>query len=378
MEVIWSIHDELEGAYAEGTYSIEEALNPPLMEAEDIKALVPAKDEEGYYLISNPKQLAAFRAISNNMSNTLKAKVTEDINMEGIGWLPINTSDYRFGGEFDGQGHALTNVVIPDRGEERTGLFNTIEKATVKNLKLTGEYYSSQKFIGGITGYAYNSTIENCDVAVKMYSTKEGDGTHGGLIGVNESEGTVVNNCLVNSPMFGESTNSCGGVCGWATSKMTVKNTLIISQGSTIDTNGCNTISRNEGNCSVSNVYFLEPIGSENGEQVTVEELASGEVTYKLNGEQSDDPVWFQTLGTDATPHLFKGLTVYFVNGEYTNEPPIPLGDVDGDGKINFTDAQSVLIIMANDEYDPLADVDHNGKVDFTDYQSILLIMADQ
>ena len=88
--------------------------------------------------------------------------------------------------------------------------------------------------------------------------------------------------------------------------------------------------------------------------------------------------VWFQTLGTDATPHLFKGLTVYFVNGEYTNEPPIPLGDVDGDGKINFTDAQSVLIIMANDEYDPLADVDHNGKVDFTDYQSILLIMADQ
>ena len=52
------------------------------------------------------------------------------------------------------------------------------------------------------------------------------------------------------------------------------------------------------------------------------------------------------------------------------------IGDVDGDDKVNFTDAQSILLMMANDEYDPLADVDHNGKVDFTDYQSILLIMA--
>ncbi|MBR3857489.1 MAG: hypothetical protein IKM68_05845, partial [Bacteroidaceae bacterium] len=195
MEVIWNVHDDLQGAYAEGSYSIEEALNPPLMEAEDIKALVPEKDEEGYYLISNPKQFAAFRVISNNMSNTSKAKLTEDIDMEGIGWLPINTSGNSYRGEFDGQGHTLTNVVIMDRAEERTGLFNTIDNATVKNLKLTGEYYSSKKFIGGITGYAYNSTIENCDVAVTINSLvpyadngSTQDGTHGGLIGVNESE----------------------------------------------------------------------------------------------------------------------------------------------------------------------------------------------
>ncbi len=381
MEVIWSIHDDLQGAYAEGSYSIEEALNPPLMEAEDIKALVPEKDEEGYYLISNPKQFASFRVISNNMSNTLKAKVTEDIDMQGIGWLPINTSDNSYRGEFDGQGHALTNVVIMDRAEERTGLFNTIDNATVKNLKLTGEYYSSKKFIGGITGYAYNSTIENCDVAVKMYSTTEGDGTHGGLIGVNESEGTVVNNCLVNCPMFGESTNSCGGVCGWATNKLTVKNTLIISQGSTINTDGCYTISRNDGKCNISNVYYLEPIGSENGEQVTVEELASGEVTYKLNGEQSDDPVWFQTLGTDATPHLFKGLTVYFANGEYTNEPPTTKGDANGDTEVNLADYQTILGLMARDadvSENPAADVNRDGFINLADAQTILGIMAGQ
>ena len=53
-------------------------------------------------------------------------------------------------------------------------------------------------------------------------------------------------------------------------------------------------------------------------------------------------------------------------------------GDVNDDSVVNFTDAQSVLTIMANEEYDANADVDHNGKVDFTDYQSILIIMAAQ
>ncbi len=55
---------------------------------------------------------------------------------------------------------------------------------------------------------------------------------------------------------------------------------------------------------------------------------------------------------------------------------PVIEGDVTGDGKVNFTDAQSVLTLMANDEYDASADVNHDGKVDFTDYQSILVIMA--
>ena len=52
------------------------------------------------------------------------------------------------------------------------------------------------------------------------------------------------------------------------------------------------------------------------------------------------------------------------------------VGDVNGDGVVNFTDAQSILTLMANENYESSADVNNDDAVNFTDYQSILTIMA--
>ena len=322
----WEASDELLYAYSSGSYSTEEAQQAIVNKTNEFAYILPQKDEEGYYLIGTVRDLVVFRAIATWADNTVKGKMTADIDLDIIAMQPIGMSDFRYRGTFDGQGHALTNVYIEHYGEARTGLFNTLDNATVKNLKLTGEYSSDQKFIGGLTGYTYNNTrIENCDVAVKIYSTVSGDGTHGGLIGVNDNDGTVVNNCLVNCPMSGQSTDHCGGVVGWATGKITVQNTLILSQGHTVGGNESNTISRNPDNCTVSNVYYVEQLGSANGTKVTAEQLASGEITYKLNGSKSEgDLAWFQTVGTDAAPHLFDGDVVYFYGNQYINEKPNP------------------------------------------------------
>ena len=327
---------DLLNAYDDGAYSIEEALNPAGLDNPAIAKILAPQDEEGYYLLSTPKQFAFFRAVANNVDNFAKAKLAADIDMTGIAMQPISNSDYRFRGVFDGQGHALTNVYI-NQAEARTALFSTIDQATVKNLKLTGEFYGGDKFIAGITGYAYNSRIENCEVAVKITSLMDlasdgtaSDGTHGGLIGVNESSGTVVENCLIDCPLFSKlteegqpTTRSCGGVCGWATNKLEVKNTLIISQGSSIS-NDCNTVSRNDGNCTVSNVFYVEAIGTVSGTKATAEQLASGEIAYMLNGGKTENVAWFQTIGSDATPHLFDGDIVYQYGGMYMNEKPNP------------------------------------------------------
>ena len=383
---LYEMSGDMLAAYENGSYSTEEALNPEALNSALVSEILPLKDEDGYYLIGTPKQLAAFRGFSG-IDYTVKGKVIADIDMAGIGMQPINRSDYSYRGTFDGQGHAINNVVII-HNEQRTGLFNTLDGATVKNLRLTGEYYSDSKFIGGITGYTYNNTrIENCDVAVKIYSTVDGDGTHGGLIGVNESAGTVVNNCLVNCPMYGETTNSCGGVVGWATNTLTVQNTLILSQGSTIDTGtGCNTISRNDGNCTVSNVFYVETLGSANGTKATPEQLASGEITYRLNGSKSENVAWFQTLGADATPHLFDGDVVYLYGGQYINDKPNPqlnafaynldarLGsdkvvvsfDLNAEAeavKVNFYDGET-LVYSANAEGEDFAAGLHSVTVD--------------
>ncbi len=315
-------------AYAEGSYSTEEALNPEILNNKIVKEALPAQDEDGYYLIGTPKKLVAFRAISTYADYTAKAKLTADIDMKGIGMQPINVSDYSYRGTFDGQGYAINNVLIVNEAQ-RTGLFNTLDGATVKNLKLTGEFISSQKFMGGIAGYTYNSRIENCDVAVTINSLipaddngNSQDGTHGGLIGVNEGAGTVVENCLVNCAILGENTNSCGGVCGWATNGLTVNNTLILSSNYTVNTNGCNTVSRNPDNCTVNNVFYVTKLGDTKGTMATEEKLASGEICWQLNGSKAEDAHWFQTLGKDATPHLYEGGLVWKYGNDYQNTRP--------------------------------------------------------
>ena len=315
-DISMDIYDQ----YSEGSYTTEQAQQA----AATVQSLTIDQDEEGAYLIGTPKQLAIFRSIVSDQNNTVTGKLVADIDMKGIGMLPMNSDGYPFKGTFDGQTYALSNVTILDAGE-RTSLFNKIEGGTVKNLRLSGDYYSASKFMAGITGEANNVTLQNSEIAVKFHSTIAGDGTHGGAFGRNAgSDNTVVENCLFNCQFLGEETNSCGGVCGWASNKLTVRNTLILSQGATISTEGCNTVSRNEANCTVDNVFYVETLGSANGTLTTAEQLASGETTYKLNGSKSDNPAWFQTIGSDATPHLFDGAIVYYYGGQYINEEPNP------------------------------------------------------
>ena len=322
------IAEPLYDAYFSGSYSTEEALNPELLNNNIVKAVLPAQDEEGFYLIGTPKQLVAFRAISTEVDYKVKAKLTADIDMAGVAMQPINRSDYSFRGVFDGLGHALSNVYILNNAE-RTGLFNTLDGATIKNLKLTGEYFSDQKFMGGIAGYTYNARIENCDVAVTINSLRPADengnpqdGTHGGLIANNAGDGTVVENCLINCAILGENTHSCGGVCGWSGSKMTINNTLVLSSNYTVKTDNGNTISRNPDNCTTNNVFYVTQFGDAKGTKATEEQLSSGEICWKLNGEKGEDAHWFQSLGNDKTPHLFEGSLVWKDGDEYLNSRP--------------------------------------------------------
>ena len=325
-DALYEASQELFDAYNMGSYSTEEALNATAKSLQDFAEIVAPQDEEGFYQVGTPKQFVGFRAISMFVDNTIKAKLAADIDMAGIAMQPINDLDNRFHGTLDGQGYALNNVYIAHYAEN-TALFGGMDGATVKNLKLTGEYYSDSKYIAGIVGKTYGKcTIDNCEVAVKMYSTVNGDGTHGGLIGVNEESGTVVSNCIVNCPMFGEETTSCGGVCGWATNNLTVNNTLILSQDITISSEGSNIVCRedNSSNVTVNNVFYVKAWGGTKGSLATAEQLASGEIAYKLNESKSENVAWFQTLGVDATPRLFEGATVYYYGGQYINEVPNP------------------------------------------------------
>ena len=139
--------------------------------------------EDGYYLIgsvSDFKELLAFGQDTN-----LKFRLTNDLDL---------SSDPNFyipylAGEFDGDGHIISNLRLNLSAVSTLGLFGhlvqsgSIYDVGVENVNITGDY-----FIGGLVGGSHG-TVHNC------YATGNLTGwvVVGGLVGDNSNGGTVSN-----------------------------------------------------------------------------------------------------------------------------------------------------------------------------------------
>jgi len=108
--------------------------------------------------------------------------LVEDLDMTGVEWKPLD-----FSGIFDGAGHAILNLNLTQAGDTRAeaydgnrkaydatyaGLFGTLNNAKVINLNLLnvrGVVETDEPcFMGGLTGYMYESTIAECTVTGNM------------------------------------------------------------------------------------------------------------------------------------------------------------------------------------------------------------------
>ncbi len=119
----------------------------------------PAKvdsDLDGYTAIYTAEDLDAIR---NNLSGNYY--LAADINLDGVEWEPIGTTDNPFTGTFDGCGHAILNM-------------NNVKQATlsyndrVLGIHATGStatqyYYTVASYGAGLFGYN-SGTIKNLDV----------------------------------------------------------------------------------------------------------------------------------------------------------------------------------------------------------------------
>lgn len=153
----------------------------------------PAQDN-GVYQIGTPSELLWLADHVNGVSGNQKAVLTNDIDMTGVKWTPIGTKDKAFEwGEFDGQGHFITNLTVNDSSLEYAGLFGYVtDHATIKNLGVFGEF-SGGEYVGGIAGYSENSEITNCF----FIGTVSGTYTNG--IANEDIIGGTVKNCYFQS-----------------------------------------------------------------------------------------------------------------------------------------------------------------------------------
>ena len=125
-------------------------------------------------------------------------KLGADIVVDGSLATIFNSSTI-FKGHFDGDGHTISGFTIS--GNNYSGLFGNMMGATVKNVVLKDVKFNvsrGETWLGALSGYAKNCTIENVTVEnVEFTYSGRSSATAiiGGLIG--EAENCTITNCSV-------------------------------------------------------------------------------------------------------------------------------------------------------------------------------------
>ena len=260
-----------------------------------------ADDEEQEVVeIASAEDLEGFANRVNTGEISLCAVLKADIDFSSYPNTMIGLNSH-YKGEFDGAGHSIKLAL--QRSSENAALFAYFS-GYVHDLTTEGTITTSAKYAAGIAARTENATIERCQSKVNIVSSVNGDGTHGGIVGVSYT-GSNIRDCLFSGSILGSRTNCCGGVSGWADSQTTISNCLITSQFS-VGTGGSDLLSRNSSKVTSSNNYFQGDWDAANDcgdvTLLTESQLKIGEACYLLEGKQPGSTCWRQTLGTDATP----------------------------------------------------------------------------
>ena len=308
--------------------------------------------KDGCFLISNARELLWLSEYVYAGNTKVNARLTADIDLSEVcgekmkkNWLPIGEIDnksWAFAGEFDGQGHTVSNLYFNNNlikkdsacyghseydGDD-IGLFGG-NSGTIKNVKLKGLSITSVRYVGGIAANNYG-TITDCSIESSNLKTRDtyiggicgmsygkiircnssatiygaGERTQvGGIVGHSKD---TISHCLSFAKLIAENTNKylyLGGIVGWAEKK--VFNCFSASELIALNTN-YSYISVADGEGSGYTSYYTALRKNPNwqgGTYIPSEEVYAGKACYLLNSDIKE-PVWAQTLGVDKYPHL--------------------------------------------------------------------------
>lgn len=187
--------------------------------------------EDDPYLLATAADLKAFRDMANaEASSKLCATLTADIDLGGEDWKPFEPSSgyvsQAYAGTFDGANHTIKGLSVNSTSKSGVGFFGTVHGATIKNLQIAGNIYSTNSsYVGGIVGRTQgNVTIDGCSFSGSVTATKAGMTNGAGGIAGRVNAGTLaVTNCANLSDVTGS--GSAAGILGYAgNTKVTIEN----------------------------------------------------------------------------------------------------------------------------------------------------------
>ena len=282
-------------------------------------------DEEGFFEIGTTVQFVWFTAYVNAGNTSANARLTANITVDDpdmIGKCTWEwTSKYVNGGYegiFDGQFHTLT--ITKTVSTEGWGLFARQAGGTIRNLHLAGTITANARCVAPLVNTQSGGTISNCHVSVDIVSNA--GGIHCGIARIMDGEESAIISCVYSGTITGTATANCGGISYCYLSTNRIENCAVTSSFGPTDS-GSYIIARGAGNAqrdeTCLNCYYLNTKGASVGvntgaTEITSEQIASGLLCYKLNGGETADAAWRQTIGTDSHPVLGgSSVPVYYV-----------------------------------------------------------------
>ena len=309
-------------------------------------------NDDGYYHLSNAYEVEWFSVKVKEAKNAqIKAKLDNDIDFTGITHTPIGpNSGAKFFGEFDGQGHTISNLTM--NSDDNAAFFLWVRGgSTIKNLIMDSScsFHATNRcaaFICVIQAAA-GGTI-NLEKCINKANVSSENKVSAGFIAAcnweNSDQPKVhFTNCWNAGNITQNGSDYAAAFFGWnkvgspdPCMLTGCLNTGIISSVQ----NNQNLIRSENGNAqTINNCYDATPAGTQGvkTDWTTENPMTSGELCYYLNGDQSNIG-WKQTIGTDAMPVLFGSSQQVYVQGNVNclNNPVGNVTYVNTNGNTNY------------------------------------------
>ena len=253
-------------------------------------------------------------------------------------WTPIGSYEQQFTGTLDGDGHSVSGIYINSTADFQGLVGYLYNGGTLQNLGVKASYIKGGNRVGGLCGWNYDGTVNNCYNTGKVTGSNDvggvcglnfgnvtncynagnvtGTGDHvGGVCGMNMM-GSVTN-CYNAGNVTGTG-DHVGGVCGL--NYATVTNCY--NSGTVAGSSQVGGVCGGNYDATVTNCYYLDTCGAAGeGTSKTADQFKSGEVAWLLQGEQAEQ-IWGQNISfapKDTYPVL-GGLKVVQNGDGYANE----------------------------------------------------------
>lgn len=252
---------------------------------------------DGVYQITSPADFAEYGNVVATGQNNIKGLITADLDMAGVEWSPIGSTNIAFAGTLDGGGHRISNLVINSTADYQ-GLFGVVTAgAVIKNLVLDNTCsVSGASYVAGIAGGTSGTgTVTFRNVGNEAAVTASGLNA-AGIVGV--SMGGTINFSITNCYNTGDVTGSkqSAAICAYVGKKSVLKNIYNTGKIGGYDS-ADKKLYRNT--CTSSCLYDIEGM---QGDSITPEMLASGEFAFILNCNLRGESPWYQSLDNELTP----------------------------------------------------------------------------